>query len=143
MTGFVDNSDLARYFRNTMANARCYICGGKIGQEIRWHIGEVNNSKEIVHTPCFLKEAEEQKRVFEITLKTTPAIRFYNPGSDIINIRGQGDIIHGEVHSGSPVQAGESGEHHQRHVSGQEPPSVVPRSGALSFRGFRHDGEGK
>lgn len=39
-------------FRNVIAHARCYLCGEPIDDQ-RWHLGEVGEAQEIVHTECF------------------------------------------------------------------------------------------
>lgn len=155
------NRDLARRFGLSISHARCYLCATKIGNN-RWHLGVVNNSQEIVHTACFDAEAQRQKKILEVTVKEVTIKphtvcyaedcflpdKFINssrkrPEPVYTDVRGEGDRFAAKVHEGDSVQAGESGEHHQRHVSGQKPPSTFARSGALSFRGFRHDGEGQ
>lgn len=47
-------------FRNVIAHVRCYLCGEPIDDQ-RWHLGEVGEAQEIVHTECFdqNKKAEE------------------------------------------------------------------------------------
>lgn len=157
----VEMKDLARRFGLSISNARCYLCAEKIG-DARWHMGVVNNSQEIVHTACFDAEAEKQKKILEVTVKEV-AIKphtieypedFFSsdklinssrkrPEPVYTDVRREGVELHDKVHAGDSVQAGESGEHHQRHVSGQKPPSTFPRSGSFSFRGFRYDGEGQ
>lgn len=47
-------------FRNVIAHARCYLCGEYIDDQ-RWHLGEVDEGQEIVHTDCY-DQAEEEAR---------------------------------------------------------------------------------
>lgn len=48
-------------FRNVMAHARCYLCGEYIDDQC-WHLGEVDEAQEIVHTQCFDEAAEAEAR---------------------------------------------------------------------------------
>ena len=142
-------NDLARRFGLSISCARCYICAQKIG-DARWHLGVVNNSQEVVHTACFDAEAQRQERILEIRIKTalTPmplldCLTFEPISGPFTYVRGESSEFHAKVHAGDSVQAGESGEHHQRHVSGQKPPTTIPRDGTVPLRSVRHDGEGQ
>lgn len=150
--------DVSKRFHLAISNARCYLCNEKVG-EARWHLGEVGDSQEVVHTECFDKKAKESQEFARFIQEVDELLdakehyfgrwshskrheyKAYRPSDPIIDVGAQAPQADEALHSQSSYQEVYGNMGNPDNVEGTRYPAFEPGDGSVSYASVRHGGE--